>query len=306
MAKPPLSVAHRRKHMGENMAIDKLFDDTEKLLDICWDNVFKAVFTKETRESRKALSRLVSAVIGRDLEALEIKANEPPPESLRHRQIRFDINCKTPDGEQINVEMCLNPDEFEPVRLEYYGARLFGSQDIRGDGRTYSDLKPTHQIAILVNKKFFPGGDFFHSFEYHDPVRRVSLGGLTRIHTLELGKLDEVSRKPVDDMSYQELWAVFFRYLNDPAMRAKINQIAKREEGIKMAGTVLLNISRNEAERARLESEYKAEVDLQSKLGGAERKGRLEERARWQGVVAEKDMENERLRAQIAELQAKS
>ena len=81
------------------MAIDKLFDDTEELLDICWDNVFKAVFTKETQESRKALSRLVSAVIGRDLEALEIKANEPPPDSLRHRQIRFDINCKTPGGE---------------------------------------------------------------------------------------------------------------------------------------------------------------------------------------------------------------
>ena len=143
---------------------------------------------------------------------------------------------------------------------------------------------------------------------------------------MELGKLDEVSRKPVDDMSYQELWAVFFRYLNDPAMRAKINQIAKREEGIKMAGTVLLGISRNEAERFRLESEYKAEIDLQSKLGGAERKGRqegrmegrqegrmegrqegrMEERAIWQGVVADKDMENERLRAQVAELQAKT
>ena len=40
----------------------------------------------------------------------------------------------------------------------------------------------------------------------------------------------------------------------------------------------MLGISRNEAERARLESEYKAQVDLQSKLGGAERKGRLEGR----------------------------
>jgi len=264
--------------MVESLDTIKLFDDSEELLDICWDNVFKAVFTKESHESRKALSRLVSAVIGRDLEALEIKANEPPPESLRHRQIRFDINCKTPDGEQINVEMCLNPDEFEPVRLEYYAARLFGVQDIRGEGRTYSDLKPTYQIAFLVNRTFFPDGDFFHSFEYYDPIRQVSLGGRTRIHTLELGKLDEVSRKPVDEMSYQELWAVFFRYLNDPGMRGKINQIARREEGIKMAGTVLLGISRNEAERARLESEYKAEVDLQSKLGGAERKGRLEGR----------------------------
>jgi len=198
----------------------------------------------------------------------------------------FDINCKTPDGGQINVEMCLNPDDFEPVRLEYYAARLFGVQDIRGEGRTYSDLKPTYQIAILVNRTFFPDGDFFHSFEYYDPVRQVSLGGRTRIHTLELGKLDEVSRKPVGEMSYQELWAVFFRYLNDPGMRGKINQIARREEGIKMAGTVLLGISRNEAERTRLESEYKAEVDLQSKLGGAERKGRLEGRQEILNLIA--------------------
>ncbi|MCL2191791.1 MAG: Rpn family recombination-promoting nuclease/putative transposase [Treponema sp.] len=274
------------------MANETLFDESEQLLNICWDNVFKAVFTKESQESRKALSRLVSAIIGRDLEVLGITANEPAPESVHHRQIRFDINCKTTDGEQVNVEMCLNPDDFEPARLEYYGARLFGGQNIRGEGRTYSDLKPTHQIAILVNKTFFPDNDFFHSFEYHDPVRRVSLGGLTRIHTLELGKLDDVCRKPVDDMSYQELWAVFFRYLNDPNMRAKINQIAKREEGIKMAGTVLLGISRNEAERARLESEYKAEIDLQSKLGGAERKGRLEGRQEgWLEGRQERDKE---------------
>jgi len=37
------------------------FDDSDDLIDICYDNVFKAVFTKETPESRGALSRLVSA-----------------------------------------------------------------------------------------------------------------------------------------------------------------------------------------------------------------------------------------------------
>jgi len=45
---------------------------------------------------------------------------------------------------------------------------------------------------------------------------------------------------------------------------------------VEMSSEVLLTISRNEAERLRLESEYKAEVDLQSKLGGAKREGRME------------------------------
>jgi len=39
---------------------------------------------------------------------------------------------------------------------------------------------------------------------------------------------------------------------------------------------VLQGISRNEAERWRLESEYKAELDMQSRLGGAKREGRQE------------------------------
>jgi hypothetical protein len=37
-------------------------DDTDDPVDICYDNVFKAVFTRNTPESRTALSRLVSAI----------------------------------------------------------------------------------------------------------------------------------------------------------------------------------------------------------------------------------------------------
>ena len=169
--------------------------------------------------------------------------------------------------------MCLNPDDFEPVRQEFYSAKLFCGQDIKGRNRTYDDLKRTYQIAILVKKTFFPDGDFFHRFEYFDPDRGVSLGGRTRIFTLELSKLVEVAKKPAEEMSNAELWAVFFRYLNDPGMRGKINVIAGREEGIAMAGGVLLNISRDEGERARLMSEYKGAVDLQSKLVNERRKG---------------------------------
>jgi len=71
-------------------------------------------------------------------------------------------------------------------------------------------------------------------------------------------------------------WAVFFEYLTDPGMRGKINEIAGSEEGIAVAGGVLLNISRNEIERARLESEYKAKIDIQARLVDERREGRKE------------------------------
>jgi len=258
---------------GNGMAAKTLFSDLDDLLDICQDNVFKAVFARDAEDSRRALSGLVSAIIGRELEVLGILANEPPPESARDRLIRFDINCRAGDGEPIDVEMCLNPDRFEPVRLEYYAARLFVSQDIRGAAKTYDDLKRTYQIAILAKGTFFADGDFLHGFEYYDPARAMPLGGRTRIFTVELSKLEEVARKPVEEMSNAEFWAMFFRYHKDIAMRATINRIAGMEEGIAMAGGALLNISRDEEQRARLESEYKGAVDFQSKMVQAKRDG---------------------------------
>jgi len=258
------------------VAVKVRFDDSDDLIDICMDNVFKAVFTKDNPASQTALSRLVSAIIDRDVSIISIVANEPPVDSLRDRQIRFDINCRAGDGELVNVEMSLNPDPFEPVRLEFHAGKLFTGQDIRGAEKDYDDLKRAYQIAILVKERFFPDGDFFHSFEYYDPVRRVSLNGRTRILTLELSKLEKVAKKPTEEMSLQELWAVYFRYLKDNSMREKINEILAREEGIAMASEVLLNISRDEAERARLMSEYKYQLDMQSKLVHAKREGRQE------------------------------
>ena len=62
-------------------------------------------------------------------------------------------------------------------------------------------------------------------------------------------------------MSSAERWTVFFRYVTDSGKRDLINEILGYEEGIAMAGEVLLTISRDEEERARLESEFKYELD---------------------------------------------
>jgi hypothetical protein len=72
----------------------------------------------------------------------------------------------------------------EPVRLEFYGAKLFTGQDIRGTD--YNELKAAYQIAILAKGRFFDDDSLVHSFEYYDPERHTSLGGRSRIVTLEL------------------------------------------------------------------------------------------------------------------------
>jgi hypothetical protein len=178
-----------------------VFDETDDPIDICLDNVFKAVFTKNTPESRGALSNLLSVLTGRELAIVAITANEPPIDNIRDRQIRFDINCKAKDGELVNVEMSLNPDTFEPIRLEFHAGKLFTGQDIRGTNRNFGDLQESWQIAFLVKGRFFPDDDFFHIFEYYDPIRQISLKGRSRIITLELSKVERVEEKPVPEMT---------------------------------------------------------------------------------------------------------
>jgi hypothetical protein len=74
-------------------------------------------------------------------------------------------------------------------------------------------------------------------------------------------------------MSVKELWAVFFKYLKDKKMRRKINEIIELEEGIAMASEVLMTISKDMVERLELMSIEKHQLDIQSKIVTAERKG---------------------------------
>ena len=252
--------------------MEKIYLNSEDdIINPCWDNVFKAIFTRDIQESRFALECLLSAILGRKLTVVSIVANEPPVESVNERQIRYDINCKFENGELCNIEMTLNPDACETVRLEYYSGKLFISQDIRGKDKSYRDLKHTYQIALLVNGQTFNDDVFVHHFKHYDEVNRISLGGKSHIITIELSKLEQIAKKPVAEMTALERWAVFFKHITDKEKRELVNEIIKLEEGIAMAGQVLLNISKDEAERARLTSEYKFAVDLQSKMVDARR-----------------------------------
>jgi predicted transposase/invertase (TIGR01784 family) len=254
------------------------FDETDDLIDIRYDNVFKAVFTRNTPQAKIALSELVSALIKRDVSIVTILANEPPVNDINDRQIRFDINCRAESGELIDVEMSLNPNKFEPVRLEFYAGKLFTGQDIKGTEKNYSELKEAYQIAILVKERFFKDDTFYHSFEYYDHVNSISLKGRTRIITLELSKLDKVLKKPTDEMTLSEKWAFYFQYLTDREKRGKINEIIEQNNGIAMASEVLMTVSRDEHERAWLLSKEKYILDRQSELSYAKEEGREEER----------------------------
>ena len=252
------------------------FADTDDLLDIRYDNIFKAVFTRETPASQGALSALISALIDRKITVEAIAANEPAVEDTRERNIRFDISCRAESGELINIEMCFNPKPGQNERLEYYAAKLHTSQGLRGIDKDYSDLKESYQIALVDKKRLFNDNILIHTFRYYDPVRSVPLGGKISIIVVELLKAESIVDKDPSMLEPREAWAVFFQYLTDRGKRVKINEILKKEEGIAMAGETLITITDDERERLRLMSEEKYILDKQSDEVYARRKGRAE------------------------------
>ncbi|GHU48655.1 hypothetical protein FACS1894200_06160 [Spirochaetia bacterium] len=265
---------------------------------ILYDAVFKAVFTRDTPASKGALRALLSAMIDQEVDIIDILANEPPIDDIHDRAIRFDICCSIrKTGVPIDIEMTLYPDYHEEYRLEYLASKLLCSQHIKGKAGDFGDLRPSYQISFLVNIPFvrrapmFADKHFLHNFQYYDPEHKVALGGQIRIITVELYKLDSISKKAVAKMSKSERWSVFFHYHEDKEKQGLIQELIKAEEGISMAQEAYSVITQDEHERARLLSLWKGQMDIQSKMVTA---AKMAEEARRGQEKALQEREKER------------
>ncbi|GHV80375.1 hypothetical protein AGMMS49944_21660 [Spirochaetia bacterium] len=250
------------------------FSDTDDIVNLCDDEVFKAAFTQNTPESREALRRLLTAILKRELTIITITANEPPIQDLRDRQIRYDIAVNFNNGELGNVEVTIWPDAYEVLRLEYYAGRLFLNQNIKGKDMSYRDLQRVYQISFIGNRRLFGDDELVHHFEYHDKEHDMPLGGRTTIITLELEKLGRALKKPVAEMDAEERWAVFVRFCADKTKRGLINELLAQEEGIALVGQTIKGFTKEQIEYFHETSKLKYELDMQSRETYAREEGR--------------------------------
>jgi DNA-binding NarL/FixJ family response regulator len=96
-----------------------------------------------------------------------------------------------------------------------------------------------------------------------------------------MSKLDYTLNKRVEDLTGMEIWGLFFGHVQDPRYREIINNIIKTKEEVGMATELLLEVSQDERERARMMSRKKFLMDETSNRITAQRlmaKGAAEER----------------------------
>ena len=242
------------------------------------DRVFKRILT--TPDVKPALIDLVSSIIEKPVKDVIIRNSEIPPEDNNEKAERLDVNVRTDDESQVDLEMQASSIEEDPggehLNLKgkslYYLTDLHSSQPSKGI-RRYDKLAKTYQVTFCSYTVFPNSPDYVNSFSFRNNKNYEQLSDVLNVLFVELTKLKQIMDKDVSDMTDLEKWAIFFRYANESQFRETVNKVIESKEALKVAGSALMSISQDEVERAVYRSRRMFQTDLQSNLATAEDRG---------------------------------
>jgi len=253
----------------------------EDILPPSEDYIFKTLLTHP--DTKPALIDLIATVIGQEMDDIvdvQILNNELPATDTDEKNERLDVNCVLRNGTQVNVEMQGSQIE-EPYncgnenfigKYIYYLTDLHSSQ--KSKGVKYYDLARTYQVTFSTYT-IFPNRAGYITVSNMRTQEGELISDRINMVIIELSKLGEVLKKPVAEMSSIEMWSAFLGYAADPSHRILINEMIERKEALGMASRVLMNISKDDHERAKFRSRRKFETDLTSNILTAEYRGEL-------------------------------
>ena len=242
------------------------------LLNPCVDPIFKILFTDESKESNIALTCFLTDIIGKKVSNVVLQPNELSGETNTDKQSEFDINCKI-DGKIVNIEMQgLNKDNHFGRRAEYHVAHLYNHYVTKG--LDWKETPQAFQISVL-NFTFDDSEKDCISYYLMRNQNGRTIAGMLNVIFMELPKIEPVP----DDISLLtpvQMWGKFFLYANKPDKSDFVEKLAEVNRGIKMAVTVLKNISQDEMNWYH-ETRYWMHVsDEKTMINEAERRGRAE------------------------------
>jgi len=246
------------------------------------DHIFKTLLTHPGTEC--VVADVVSAATNHNIVSAQVLNNELPVTDANEKNERLDVNCtvidKSGQKRQINVEMQgSRMEELEDGNLNfrskyaYYGMDLFKTQQSKGVD--YAALMQTYQITFCNYTVFPERSDFVHNAALRFQDGELFCDKLCII-VVEMSKLGYTLNKRVEEFTPIEICGLFFGYAHNPKYRKIINRIIETKKEVRMASELLMEISKDEAERARIRSRKKFEMDQTSNIITAEKRGRIE------------------------------
>ena len=258
------------------------------------DTLFKILFTKYP----DLLKRLVSELIGIEYESIEqfsISNPDITPEELGKKFCRLDINM-TVNGQVIDLEIQVSDEGNYPERSLFYWAREFSTGLNEGDD--YSVLPRTIIISILGFNLFADSKKYHSEFRCLEITTHEPLTDKMALHYFELNKLQPLTGTE----SGSDLWLKLFN-ANTEEELTKIDEmgVPVMSEAIVAYRHVAASPELREVERMRSKARHDEAQALKNAEQRGEARGEARANTKWQGVVAEKDAEIARLRAQLKE-----
>ena len=216
--------------------------EQEPLLNPCADPIFKTLFTDESEEAHQALTCFLCDILEREVTDVVLQPNELSGETDEDRQSEFDINCKI-DGKFANIEMQGKSKKSDyGRRAEYHAAHLLNHYTPK---KTDWDKVPqVFQISVM---NFYFDRKTKNSINHYVMRNKEgrTVSNTLNIIFMELPKIrhldDDVSR-----LTKAQMWGKFFLNANKPKKAEYVQQLIQANGGIKMAFTVLKNISQDE------------------------------------------------------------
>jgi len=200
---------------------------------------------------------------------VQVRNAELPIANIKEKRERFDVNCSIDDGTQVEVEMQSQTMKGDNQAINhkiikdrsiYYLCDLHSKQ--AGHGVRYDKLLRSFQVTFCGYTIFPKCKDFISRFSFRDD-KGNELSNAVGIIFIELSKLNDIIKKPVEDMTGEEQWSLFFAYGGEVNYINLINGLGKARSEIKMASELLSTISQDENERARFRARWKSERDAE-------------------------------------------
>ena len=209
---------------------------------------------------------LLSAILVRSVldAAVRNRNSEMTVDDTEEKVERLDLNCLIDDNSQVDFEMQSSRieedagDEHQNLKGKgiFYMCDLHSSQPSKGV-RRYDRLSRTYQVTFCMYPVFSYKEEYVHSFSL-----RNAADNAVHVIFIELSKLQEIIKKPVEEMTDLEKWAIFFRYAREPDYRETVNKVIESKKVLGMAGNVLMSLSQDERERAVFRSLRMFQTDL--------------------------------------------
>jgi len=242
------------------------------------DRIFKVLLTHP--DAKQVLIDVISTIIERTVVDVQIRNNELPAMDVNEKNERFDVNCTIDTGDQVDVEMhCYRQDETGNNHLNFINKYVYFLSDLHSSqeskSKLYRNLVKTYQITFCMYNIFPALPDYVNWFSLRTK-EGFQLTDQINMVIIELDKIEDFIKKPVEKLTSFEKWSLFLKYAQEPLQRSLINDIIKDKEEIGMAAALLQEISQDEHERARARSRKMYEMDMYSNYHTAIEKGEIQ------------------------------